>query len=334
MQFQFNLMPSWMAYVPSVLFFLLAIAVIMRSLIVPADLGRRPCCGACGHPTTEPLGERCNECGALLARAGVVTPVLVARLRGFLPLALIAWTAVCGTLSVHGYALARQAAWNAAQTRPAVQRKSQVTPVSVELGLEPQSWSGGFARVDGKKLNFRVQAILEAQAKDGIAQSGTLEITIRKNGAASLSVTTITIPSGAYTTTDRDAKSKTEGEKFGEEEAKAALALAGVDTDYKPIATTIKDLVALAETSIVDPEGVSSLYGGMNGSEPAGSLSARSIGGGAGLYATAPWAPAQPKEPWEMREVQVGAGVMAATYVVGLALITWRHRRITTFRTC
>ena len=330
---QSNLFPAWMMYAPSALFLLLAVAVILRSLFVPSDLRRQPCCGACGHPTTEPLGERCNECGAFLARAGVVTPVLVARLRGFLPLALIAWTAVCGMLSVHGYSFARQAAWNAAQVRPVTtSTKPKAKPVSLEMELEPQKWQNGFGRVDESKLNFRVHALLDAQVKDGIAESGTLEITIRKNGATTMSVTTIEIPSGAYTTRDRESTSKLEGEKFGEEEAKAAVALAGVDTEYKLLGASFRDLAALAQASIVDPEGIDSMYNGMRGNEPAGSLSARSISGGGRSFATAGWTPSQPKEPWEMREVQIGAGVMVTTYVVGLVLITWRHRRITTLR--
>lgn len=328
---QSNLFPVWLTYAPSALFLLLAVAVILRSLFVPSDMRRQPCCGACGHPTTEPLGERCNECGAMLARSGVVTPVLVARLRGFLPLALIAWTAVCGMLGTHGLTLARQAAWNAAQVRPvAASTKAQATPINLEMELEPQKWQNGLVRVDESKLNFRIHAILDAKVKNGVTESGSLEITIRKNGTPSRSTTTITIPSGAYTTTDREATSKAEGEKFGAEEAKAAVALAGVDAEYKLLGSTYRDLAAMAQAAIVDPEGIESMYSGGMGNQIAGSLSARSISGGSRFAAA--WAPTRPKEPWEMREVQIGAGVMAIVYVAGLVLITWRHRRITTLR--
>lgn len=321
--------PVWLVYAPSVLFFLLAIAVIARSLFVPSDTRRQPCCGACGHPTTEPLGERCNECGALLARAGVVTPVLVARLRGFLPLALIAWTAACGSLAAHGVNFARVAAWNAAQKSPAKPSKPQSVPVNIQMEMEPQKWVNGFGKVDESKLNFRVQADLQAQVKDGVAESGTLEITIRKNGTSAFSLTMITIPSGAFTTTDRDSTSETKGEKFGEAEAKAALALAGVDTEYKAVNTTVRDIVALVQASIVDPEGVDSMFNGMSGNQAAGSLSAHSISGGGGSYGMSAWNPPQPQEPWEIREVQVGAAVMLVVYITGLVLITWRHRVVT-----
>lgn len=323
---------SWLSYGPTILLGLLAFWIIARSLVVPADVRSRPCCGACGHPTNEPLGERCTECGATLARAGVVTPVLVSRLRAYLPLALIAWTGICGTAGVHGLRMAQVAAWNAAQTARATPAAPEFDSVEVEMEMEPQSWTGGLGRVDQSKLNFRVVADLKAQVKNGITNSGTLEITIRTNGTTDLSLTTITLPNGSFTTTDREGSSKAEGDEFTEEHAKAALAMAGIDVEYKPVGATIRDLVRMVRTCIADPEGFHSSFDSGGGGPAPGSLSARSTSHGGGMYNTAMFNPPQPPEPWEMPVVQIGAGVMLAIYVAGLVLITWRHRRITTLR--
>lgn len=317
---------TWIHYAPTILSALLAIVVLARALLVPLDVRREPCCGACQHPVPDLNNERCNECGGLLRKVGIVTPGLAVRFRAYLPLALLAWTAICGAITSFGIARAER---YASMTPVPAPTTPVVTPFELDMELRPQTWVNGLGRVDGKKLNYRIEASVTASLKDGELETGTLMLTIRKNGTKSWSKIEIDLAKGSYRTTLQDGTLVGEGAEFAAEHAKAALDALKLDTTYKPVEATIADIATLCEAAKADPEGLTSSFD-MTTSAGAGSLQMHSTSGGSRNYGG--FMPGMirmgPRSIWTMWQVKAGAAALGTIYLLGLGLIAWRYKRL------
>src|SRR4051794_33122844 len=111
---------QWLAYGIAALAILVCLGVIARALLIPSDVRRTCCCGACGYVMPDRIPDQCPECGGRIAKVGISTPAMAVRLRGGLGWALLAWTVICGSLAQLGWGYVQQRAWAAAMVMPAM----------------------------------------------------------------------------------------------------------------------------------------------------------------------------------------------------------------------
>lgn len=77
-----------------VLLVVICVWMMVREMWPPLEVHEGPCCGGCGHGVRDILQGVCPECGGQYSKVGITTPGMAIRLRGSLPLALLAWTTI------------------------------------------------------------------------------------------------------------------------------------------------------------------------------------------------------------------------------------------------
>jgi hypothetical protein len=307
-----------------VLLALLCIACIVRALLVPSDVYRQACCGACGHAVADVLQGRCPECGAMYAKAGISTPSMAVRMRGSLAMALLAWTTLImmGGSYTHGWL--QQRAWTMAAGMPASTKQQE----TLSCNFAPSVFGSGrsLSKEDRAAMEFRLNVSISAVTDGGVVESGVQKLGLRRNGTSDEFILEIKQPDGVYTLTGPQ----------GELESGAASDLnnafvsrwyksAGIVTGREVIENAMTDTLKVVRYAVNDPTAVQHFASTYRGSEP-GSLqsqgmSASSGGVGGGAMFAGPPTPAT-------RDLGVAAAILGALYVVGCILLAWRHRRL------
>jgi len=105
-----------------ILLLIWAAITIARAITLPRNAARFPACERCGYAVADLTSFTCPECGVDLRHGGIITPSIIARTRGSLTSAILAWTYIAGfvayfafTLSI-GFLSVGGAAWTTSST--------------------------------------------------------------------------------------------------------------------------------------------------------------------------------------------------------------------------
>lgn len=301
--------------IPGVLFLLLAVGAITRAVAVPAVVKRRPACGGCGHECAEPLTDRCPECGGRYVRVGMVTPSLAVRLRGGLTSALIAWTALSGVAATVLFTVAQQAAWSTASS-------GFGTTVTTRT-MEPVKASGGLGRVDSSKLDYRVEVVTTSAQGGSATPADSVRFEIRKNGTRNGAVLEIDGADGSFTIKSLDGKSLGTGTTFTSTDADTMFKAADLDITYPAVRASVTSFTSTVQRAAQDP---GTLERQSTNWEDQASVGELRFGGSSS--STSGGGMTGPPSMWTMGWVRIGSVAGVVVYVVGLALITARYRRL------
>lgn len=83
-------------FIVPIVLFVWAIVTIVRAITLPRDASRVPACERCGYAVADLASFTCPECGVDLRLGGIITPAIIARTRGSLTSAILAWTYIAG----------------------------------------------------------------------------------------------------------------------------------------------------------------------------------------------------------------------------------------------
>jgi hypothetical protein len=318
---------TWMAVISVVLLVLLCLGIVARTVLIPAEVRRVPCCGACGHGVGDIRVERCPECGGVYTRVGITTPASVLRQRASLGLGLLAWTTAIlavttvATKSVYGRAWSRaQAAWSPVAAAPA----STAEHYQGEQKFSPWSAFGGAREA------FRLEIAVDA-TEDAGKVTGTLTTTMRKSGTAEKCTLELKIDDKSYVLTDKSLAEIGKG-AFGEEAVKQLFAALGLDPEKGGNPAYRKEIKELLEEAMADPESLQTHgQGGSFGNGPrlmqqGGSWTSGGRYGGAGWMPAAPFT--GPGEVWTLSSVRAWWIALGSVWLVGAGVIAWRNRRL------
>lgn len=72
----------------------LGVVLVLRSVRAPSWVKSGATCGGCGYGLKGTASDRCPECGGILVKVGIVTPRMLAQLRGGGYLLFMGWTLI------------------------------------------------------------------------------------------------------------------------------------------------------------------------------------------------------------------------------------------------
>lgn len=319
---------EWLTYGISALAILVCLGVIARALLVPSDVRRVCCCGGCGYAMGDRIPEQCPECGGRIAKVGVSTPAMAVRLRGGLGWALLAWSVICGSLAQVGWGYVQQAAWAAAMS-PGMMGGSGPTQHSWQTKFAPNRFSSG-ARSNTQPtddLNFRIDGSLSWVSDGGTVESGTVTLTLQRNGEAKQATMSLDLAERTFELNDASDAVVRKGGAADIDETllKLWFEKADIDTSGPSFARVIADSKRLLSGSFDDPEGVQSGFSGFGMTDELGAL--RSQGGSSSSGPVGGMGGMPVPEYWTVRTQLVG-GILGLVYITGAVLIWWRHRRL------
>lgn len=312
----------WLGSAPGLLFILLGIVVIVRAVWTPSDVRRGASCGGCGHAVTDVSTGRCNECGGLLTRVGIVTPAAAIRLRSSLGLATLAWTGMClacGYLGTVWIEQMRQiSAYSSQQSMSSSSSSFNYVPSTI--GTVPRN-----GPVDLSSLDFRIVVEVDKEMDGTKVVGGELTMTVRRNGTGTWAIAKFPLTKKTFTVLDQDEKEIAKGETFELEHAEQLYKAAGLNPTDELIKVSLPDVVKLANRGRADPDSLESHDTLTLGESPVGVLASRGGGGtrmssGGSLGRFVPF--------WQRPSVHTGAIVTGVIYVAGLILIAWRRARM------
>jgi hypothetical protein len=324
---------EWLVYGIGALGIVVCLGVIARALLIPTDIRRVCCCGACGYAITDTAPNRCPECGGTLTKVGLTTPAMAVRLRGGLGWALLAWTVICGTLAQIGWGYVQQSAW-AAITMTTPSPTSGKMQYTSDMQLTAPKFFGipqprGTESSDD--LDFRIDADLTYVIDAGATESGTATLTLRKSGTESRALLDLDLGAKTFQLKDAGGTTLKSGKTADLDEAtfRAWFDAAGVRTTGPAFAQTLSDCKKLTDACVADPQGLQSIFQ-RAGPNAAGALqftgggnsSSGPVGGFGGPFG----GPATPNY-WPLRN-QLLAGTLGLVYVAGIVGIWWRRRRL------
>jgi hypothetical protein len=194
-------------YAVYVLLGIVCIGAIARALWSPLEVFRGPACGGCGHGVRDMLQGVCPECGGQYAKVGITTPGMAVRLRGSLPIALLAWATLMVTAASFTHGWLEQRAW----ARYSVAASSFSTGVGGSSGPQQESYSteltpvtrtfssgGRFDQAErGDDQTYRISLALNYVTDADKVQSGTCVFKLRRNGEPESFRSRSTWPTGA-----------------------------------------------------------------------------------------------------------------------------------------
>lgn len=321
---------EWLIYGFSGLAIVVCLGVIARAVLIPSDVRRMCCCGACGYAITDTAPGRCPECGGSLTKVGISTPAMAIRMRGGLGWAVLAWTVVCGVLAQIGWGYVQAAAWSAMAMASSAASLSSPVQQNRTCKFTPQrvGFSGRNSTQGPEDLDFRIEAVMSYTS--GGSPTGTATITVHQNGTAAHASPELDLGARTFELKDgKDASVK----KGKASEIDAALIkqwfeTADVGTAGAASATSRADCKKLIVSCLDDPDGVESLFqGGFSGG--IGSLSyngGSSSSGPAGGFSSVGFMPGAP-DYWTARTKLI-AGVLGLVYVAGIVGLWWRRRSL------
>lgn len=310
---------AWMIYGVSGLMALVCLAVVARSLFIPAAVRRGAACGACCHELVDTSTNRCPECGGLLTKVGVTTPALAIRLRGGLGWALLAWTAICGAGARYAYSYIESLVWQSQASGP-----SSRSQVEQEINFAPRFRGQGLTDDSTPNPDYEIDTAIiyiedTAKGESKLQEAG---LVLRSKRAPAKAVLTISGPSSTFVVKGKDGATLLEGPTDSLDEAaiKAWFAAASLDPADPRVQTGMQDALHVARTAIDDPGG---LDAGFSRTVANGGLVSNSSGRSSG---PAPVTPAGAL--WEDRATFIALGTMLVVYLAGAAAIALRHRRL------
>lgn len=312
----------WLGSAPGLLFILLGIVVIVRAVWTPSDVRRGASCGGCGHAVTDVSTGRCNECGGLLTRVGIVAPAAAIRLRSSLGLATLAWTGMCLACGYLGTVWIEQM-----RQISAYSSQQSMSSSSTSFNYEPSKFAAerGRPSVDVSPLDFRIVVTVDKEMDGTKVVGGEMTMTLRRNGTGTWAIAKFPLTKKTFTVLDQDEKEIAKGETFELEHAEKLYKAAGLNVTDDLVRVSLPDVVKLANRGRADPESLDS-SGSISMTEPPlGALASRGGGGtrmssGGSLGRFVPF--------WQRPSVHTGAIVTGVIYVAGLILIAWRRARM------
>jgi hypothetical protein len=325
-------------YAVYVLLGLVCLGAIARALWSPLEVFRGPTCGGCGHGVRDMLQGVCPECGGQYAKVGIATPSMAVRLRGSLPIALLAWTTLMVTAAsfTHGWLEQRAWAWYsaAASFSAGASGPQQESYSTVMRTFSP---NGRIAESErGDDQTYRISVALTFVSDADKVQSGTCVFKLRRNGEPESFPLSIDLSDGSFTIKDDQGKEIAKGGKDAKVDEAAVekwFKGAGLDTAGAAVKRSMKDMVRIARFAKADPSGLNNELNGSfrNGNEEKGTLqsngSSSSSGGVPVGGAMATLALAGPPGVGTA-ELATSIGVLGTLYLVGCGGIVWRNRRM------
>lgn len=328
----------WIMYGTNALVAFVCIGVIARALWIPSDMRRRCCCGGCGYAITDAASGRCPECGGLFTKVGITTPALAIRLRGPLGWALLAWTVLFGLIGGHGMMYMQQQAAMAAMTATvtgfsaAASTKMQTTR---DMDFAPNEWFDK-GEASTTNLKFRFDANLSYIQDAGTVESATAKIGLRLSGANAPATVELNRDADSQTYTLKGpggaVVSKGNLDSLNAATIQAWFDAAGINKTDPAIAVSRRDALLVAKAATNDPESLDGVLG-FRGATEAGAL--RAGGGSGGSRSIGPTASiaiggggVSPLDPTWSKGMIIAVALFASLYLLGVALITWRHRRL------
>jgi hypothetical protein len=306
----------------------LCVVTLARALWPPWEMHRSPCCGACGQAVTDLLQGRCPECGGMYAKVGISTPSMAVRLRGSLPLALIAWTTICVTGGSYICGWLEQRAWASASAASFTSVTSGKQSESVKTDFRPATWmmdsSGGNAS-SAADLDFRISFAADVVTQDEKVESGSALMSLRRNGTDQPVALKIDLPGGEFVLKDASEKDIEKGAQVDEALVERWFKQAGINTGSEAVKRSMKDALKLVQYASKDYKALLTASPTMR--EELGALSSNGTSTSSGPVGGAVTTAMGPPGP-SMRDMGLSAGLLGFLYLAGCVGITWRYRRL------
>lgn len=303
-------------------FLALCVVELVRAVTLPPGVGDHPACGGCGYQIIElPQEGRCPDCGAALAKAGLLTRRAAMRFRGTTYGLVVGWTTlfVTVTLPVGGLVLSILMA-----NSPSFFSGGPMGLTKTQTFAPPQQWDAGlgeYVSAAPYRVDFDIDVVM-SNAQN--ATTGTIEVAIRVGEQAESAKAVIDVEGGCDILSPQGESVAHYG-IFDDLAARELYEAAGLDTKDKQVTDESAALSELVQSAITMPyyfeqSGMPWNPGGAAATQvfsaQGGQMSYQQIAGG--------------NAPWVRISVVMGTFVLIflVLYVVGLVLLLRRRRRL------